>query len=140
MHGVAPAADLLGMLPPRLTAVSSDGCFRWTGSATHHAADRSYDQGGEPPSARPSRRLGPDKISGPLAQVARSVAASQAGANGAGGAKSLAAAISASAELRLPDELAARAQRQLKICVPQASRMAWSRPLALAMCLRSTFT
>ncbi len=65
-----------------------------------------------------------------LAQVARSLAASQAGVNGAGGAKSLAAAISASAELRLPDELAARAQRQLKICVPQASPTAWSLPSA----------
>ena len=57
-----------------------------------------------------------------LAQVSRALAASQAGVNGSsggGGEKSLAAAIVASAELKLPDELAARAQRQTKICMPQ---------------------
>ena len=53
--------------------------------------------------------------------MARSVAASQAGASGSGSGreKSLAVAISASAELRLPGELAVRAQRQTKICMPQ---------------------
>ncbi len=66
-------------------------------------------------------------------QVARSLAASQAGANGSSGGgsgeKSLAAAIAASAELRLPDELAARAQRQTKICMPQVWQVALSGPL-----------
>ena len=67
--------------------------------------------------------------------MARSLAASQAGANGSiGGSgggveKSLAAAIAASAELRLPDELAARAQRQTKICMPQVRRLPFGGPL-----------
>ena len=51
--------------------------------------------------------------------MARSLKTSQAGAAGSGIEKSLAAALSASPKLRLPDELAARAQRQTKICMPQ---------------------